>query len=254
MMQFVIYFGFILSFLFPKNKNDDEFIKKCIHPVVRTINTNSNSTGTAFVVKSELCDGKYYKNIAISCEHGSISKFKIGIQNYNDQFYYDSEELVHAILLGKNVDHDLSVLMFLSDRKMKCAEMNFTTNFKLREKVFGVGLGLKDSARFSDGVITGLAPSRRSLINIRTTICMVPGDSGGPLFNSDYQVIGVANNIKTMNNNNQSYPVTNISTFKSIDLIQKLFKNGKFDFIFEDKELPSFLSDYLWVTDLELID
>lgn len=254
MMRFMIYFGLILSFLFSKNKKDDEFVTKCVHPIVRTINLKDNTTGTAFVVKSEKCDNNYYKNIAISCEHGSANKFVVAIQNYNDQFYYDSEHMVPAILLGKNAEYDLSILMFLSDRKMKCAEMNFSTNFKLREKVFSVGCGLKDSARFSDGVITGLMPSKKSLVNIRTTICMVPGDSGGPLFNSNYEVIGVANNIKTMTNNNQNFPVTNISTFKSIDLIQKLFKNGKFDFIFENKELPSFLSDYLWVSDLEFIN
>ena len=250
-MRIIILLFLGASLFFSKNKNDDQFVKKCLQPTVSVINKKNKTTGTAFVVKSERLNNNLYCNIAISCEHVTANKLYISIHEYTDTYFHAGESLVPALTLAKNKDNDVSILMFLTKNKMPTSNMKFDKNLKLRQKVFTVGCGLGDSPRFSEGYITELTPSKNNLKNIRTSVCVVPGDSGSALFTEDYEVIGIANYIKAMTNNQDKFPVTNISNFKSIQLIEKLFKNEKFDFVFSSSKCPDFINDYLWLCDAE---
>lgn len=236
-----------------KKPNQDEFVKKCIKPTVTIINKKAQSTGTGFVVRSQEIAPDLYCNVILSCEHVTANKLFVVTHEYQDQYFHIDEKIQNAITLGKNKDYDISVIMFLSKYKFDEVKLSFDKNLKLKQKVFTVGCGLGDNPRFSDGYITDLTPSKNNLQNIRTSVCMVPGDSGAALFDENNNAIGIANFIRTMTRDNEKFPVPNISNFKSIQLFEKIFKNGKYDFIFEKSKMPMFLSDYLWLSEYEFI-
>jgi S1-C subfamily serine protease len=251
-MRIFIILSFLSSFFFIKKPNQDEFLKKCISPTVTIINKKAQTTGTGFIVRSKEIAPNLFCNIILSCEHVTANKLFACIHEYEDSYFHKNEKIQSAITIGKNKDYDISVLMFISKIKLNEAKLSFDKNLKLKQKVFTVGCGLGDNPRFSDGYITDLTPSKNNLQNIRTSVCMVPGDSGAALFNENNEVIGIASFIRTMTRDNKQFPVPNISNFKSIQLFEKIFKDGKYDFIFEQSKMPLFLSDYLWLTDSEL--
>lgn len=250
-MRIILFLGMVLSLLKLKAPDNDEFLKKCLYPTVTVINPKSKTTGTAFVIRSEKIDDKNYINISLSCNHVVSPKMLTQIHSYSDSYFYDSETTRNSLTIGSNKENDISVIMFLSNEKLKEASISYRNDFKLREKVFIVGCGLTDSPRFSEGVITQLSPNKQGLKDIRTSVCMVPGDSGSALFDEKNNVIGIANSIKTMGHDDNQFPVTNISVFKSIRLYKSIFTSDKYDFIYEKKKLPVFLADYLWLSDSE---
>lgn len=239
----------IVPFLWKKPIAKEEFVDKCLLPTCTIVNKKNQTTGTGFVIKSQKIDENTFSNIMLSCEHVVSNKFHVAIHEYSDVYFYSKHQIVPAICLAKSKEHDISIIMFVTNKELKTSTLSFDKNLKLRQKVFTFGCGLGDTPRFSEGQITELSPSKYNLQNIRTSVCMVPGDSGGALFNENNEVIGVANSIKVMG---EGVPVTNISVFKSIQLFEKLYKNEKYEFVFSNSKMPNFLYEYLWLYDSEI--
>jgi len=248
-MRIILFLFAITPFLWKKPIVKDDFVDKCLLPTCTIVNKKSQTTGTGFVIKSKKIDENNYSNVMISCEHVVANRLHVAIHEYSDVYFYSGHNIVPAICVAKSKEHDISILMFNSTKEIKTAKISFAKDLKLKQKVSTFGCGLGDTPRFSEGQITELAPSKNNLQSIRTSVCMVPGDSGGALFNEQNEVIGIANSIKVIG---QNTPVTNISTFKSIQLLEKLYKNQKYDFVFNESKMPSFLFEYLWLNDSEI--
>ena len=197
-MRIIIFLFLSIPFLWKQPIKKDAFIDECLLPTCTIVNKKTQTIGTGFTIRSKKINDDLYANIMLSCEHVVANKIYVAIHEYTDVHFHSGHKLVPAICLTKSKEHDISILMFLSKKQMKTSKLSFDKNLTLRQKVFSFGCGLGDTPRFSEGVITELNPSKYNLQSIRTSVCMVPGDSGGPLFNEQNEVIGIANSIKVL--------------------------------------------------------
>jgi S1-C subfamily serine protease len=242
----------LASLWFSQSKKPDEFFDKCLYPTVSIINKIEGKTGTGVIVKSSKLPNDNYINTVFSCEHIHNKKLIIQQYIYNEKEYVAGTKEYPAITTSVSKTNDISIIHFISKNKMKYAEIDYSKNNHLRDEVFSIGCGLGDYPRFTDGKINGLKPSRKELSDIRTNVCMVPGDSGGPLYNSKYKIFGIANSIRSIQSDKGGFPVTNISLFKSVNLFQTSFNNHKNKFVFEDSNhYPQIIIDYLYLSDAE---
>jgi S1-C subfamily serine protease len=242
----------LASLWFSQSKKPDEFFDKCLYPTVGIVNKIEGKTGTGVIIQSTELPNNIYLNTVFSCEHIHNKKLIIQEYLYDQKEYASGIKEFPAVTTSISETNDISIINFISKRKMKCAEVDFSKNNHLRDEVFSVGCGLGDYPRYTDGKINGLQPSKKDLSDIRTNVCMVPGDSGGPLFNNKYKVFGIANSIRNIKLENNNFPVTNISVFKSVNLFQTSFNNHKNKFIFEySNNYPQIIIDYLYVSDVE---
>lgn len=230
---------------------EDKFLKKCLYPTVAVVNTKKDATGTGIVVKSIPVQKDVFFNVVLSCEHIVNTKLNIAEHIYENRYFNNKLRLQNAITVAKSKEFDISIIVFLSENKLPIADVKYDHYFKLKEEVFHVGCGLSGSPRLSEGKVTDISTNRNDINAIRTSICMVPGDSGGALFNSNNQVVGIANSIKTLETNGITVPVTNISYFKPTQLFTKCFKKEDFDFLYTNDNFPSLIKDYLWLSEVE---
>lgn len=233
-------------------QSDDEYLSKCHYPTVLVV-SDQKSSGTGFIVKSLKYNDNLYLNIVFSCEHIlTADSIEINSIEYQDKWYTKNQTKNKAIELAKDKDDDISILAYLSNKKMNEVLLDWDHTPDLHENVFSIGFGLSEPARYAEGKITGISESIQKLENYRTSIFIVPGDSGGPLFHKN-KVIGIVQGIKKFDIEGKSYAANSISLFKSIKLFKKLLNQNKekLDFIFDDKKTkPSIIIDYLEMSDL----
>lgn len=230
-----------------KSPNEEKFLSKCLYPTVTIINPKKSVTGTGVIVKSKKINDNQYCNIVFSCEHVINNRVQVAEHIYEEIYFNNKISRRNAYTLAKNEEFDISILIFLSDKQMPVADVIYDNYFKLRDEVFLIGCGLSGSPRFSDGKVTDMATNRKNLHYIGSSVSMVPGDSGGPLFNKDYKVVAIANAIKTTDHNGINIPITNISFFKPTQLFPKCFSKDEFDFVYSNDNFPPIIMDYLWL-------
>lgn len=243
------FFAYLISL--PTLKKEEVFLKNCLYPTITVINKTKESTGTGVCVQSHKISNNLYFNVLLSCEHVVSPKLILAEHIYENKFYTDKMYMHEAITLDKSKESDISIIVFISQKKMHNADVDFDANLKLKDEVFLIGCGLSGPPRFSDGKITEIGPSKINTNQIRTTVCMVPGDSGGPLYNKENKLIGIANSIKTLEHRGINHPIPAISYFKSIKLFDKLYNKPEYDFVFGKQKCPPIIIDYLWLSDIK---
>jgi S1-C subfamily serine protease len=102
-----------------------------------------------------------------------------------------------AEVVGMDVATDIALLRMNSSRKLDFLNFGDSEQLKVGQLVTAIGNPLGFSSSVSAGVVSSLKRSIRSqsgrLIDnvIQTDVALNPGNSGGPLMNSDAEVIGV---------------------------------------------------------------
>lgn len=234
-----------------KNPEEEKFLKKCLYPTVTIINPKKSATGTGVIVKSKQINNNLYFNIVFSCEHVVNSRLQVAEHIYDEIYFNNKIRRHNAFTVAKNDESDISIILFMSEKPMPVADVIYDNYFKLRDEVFLVGCGLSGSPRLSDGKVTDMMLTRDNMNHLRTTVTMVPGDSGGPLYNKDKKLVGIANSIRTLEQNGLNIPVTNISFFKPTQLFPKCFKKEEFDFVYTNDNFPPIIMNFLWLSELE---
>lgn len=151
------------------------------------------ATGTGFVYKSD--NGKGY----ILTNHHVIEKgdkIKVDFTNNNS---------VEATLVGSDKYADIAVLTVDSKDIIQVAEIGDSKNARIGDTVFAVGAPI-DSSAYSWTVTRGIISGKDRLVEVRlsnssvsdwvmsvlqTDAAINSGNSGGPLSNSNGQVIGI---------------------------------------------------------------
>lgn len=137
-----------------------------------------------------------------------------------------------ATVLMKDMDNDLAILKIADEAfKPKFDVMDYsfatTNSFELGSNAFTLGFPLALSGmgsgevKFSDGKISAKTGYEGALNSFQTTIPVQPGNSGGPIFNSAGELIGIINS-KVAKADNVSYGIKNNFL---INLIQSLPDN-----------------------------
>lgn len=164
--------------------------------VVKTYQKNKlYATGTGFVYKQ--VDGTYY---FITNYHVIEDGDKISV------VFTDGEESIVAVNAGDKYA-DIAVLSFKTDKEIKVSEIASSSEMRVGDTVFAIGAPL-DSSVYSWSVTRGILSGKDREVEVslnhsqtsdwimqvlQTDAAINNGNSGGPLCNSNGQVIGVTN-------------------------------------------------------------
>ena len=219
------------------------------------------AVASGFVVKSEqiksdLIDKKYV-NVIITAAHNVenvTTTIDIHCGIYDNWSNLTSFKTYQALVYAINKKMDLAILIFKSDSKIPCAELDLSTNPFFGTEVFKIGYGLGDDIRIDYGVITSVDTKKPENLKgfLRSNCYTIFGDSGGPLFYKDgYKVVGVTSSIRgsdTFFLNNQSY-FAPIRWIKNWDHDTE----GSLSFIYkENTKTPQTLIYQLWMREFEV--
>jgi S1-C subfamily serine protease len=240
------------------NNDNNQFIQKCLKPTVLIESTKSPASGTGFIVNSSLIESiNCYCNVVFSCEHILKSTdLLVKCSEFDDQGNFEKYKNFKGVVAAIDGSNDLSIVFFLSPNQMRCVDLNQKYKPKIRDALFAVGHALGEPARFAEGKLTGVLRSEttKQILSYRTSINIVFGDSGGPLFYEN-KVVGIANSMKNANYGDTKFPVYDISFYKPIELMQDMLRNR---FInnddYQDFKVPEIMNFMLWSKMIEIVN
>ena len=158
-------------------------------------NKKAYSSGTGFIYKK---DGDKYNIITNYHVIDGCDGVKIVLTN---------GESIDATLVGGNQYDDIAVLAITSKNELKVANIGSSTNARIGDTVFAVGAPINSNV-YSWTVTRGILSGKDRAVKVSTTNSMVAdyemrvlqtdtainnGNSGGPLCNSNGEVIGITN-------------------------------------------------------------
>lgn len=200
-------FGFVLS-SFAKLKADNFIVKsmaveKISKLEIEPADVNIKATGSGILINS---NGYIITNYHV-------------IENANGLLVEISDnsekKTFSAISVLQDKENDLAILK-INDGKFKelpSLKYSFKENGQLDVggTVFTIGYplalnGMGKEAKFTDGKISAKTGYQGAINSFQTTIPVQPGNSGGPVFNNDGQLIGLIN-ASVKNTDNVSYAI-----------------------------------------------
>ncbi len=191
-----------------KAQTDSDFsgIIEKVSPSVVSIRTDV-SQGTGFIISKQ---GYIVTNAHI-----------LSGANYAEVLNLDSSRWKKANLIGYNPKTDIAILNISGNYE----SLNFTDSDKLKvgEKTIAIGNPLGLSFTVSEGIISAL---NREGINgipayIQIDASLNPGNSGGPLINTEGEVIGI-NNFKIQGGENLGFA---LESNYAVDEINEIFES-----------------------------
>lgn len=136
-------------------------------------------------------------------------------------------ETYDAVLCGKDADTDLAVLK-IEGRGFHAAKLGDSDELRLGDDVIAIGNPLHFETTVTKGIISGLnrqvSDARRGLTSIQTDTPINSGNSGGALFNTFGEVVGVVN-MKRIGTNVESLSFA-ITINEAKDIIDDLINSG----------------------------
>lgn len=162
---------------------------------------------------------------------GSVS-YTVKVNSTDPETGISTSETYDAELCGTDPDTDLAVLK-INAKDLPAAKLGDSDKLHLGDDVIAIGNPLGYETSVSKGIISGLnrqvSDSRRGLTAIQTDTPINSGNSGGALFNTYGEVVGVVNE-KRVDSYAESlgFAIT-INEAKSVidDLIEKGYVSGR---------------------------
>ena len=164
--------------------------------IVETYKTEKlYSTGTGFIYKKD--GNKYYV----------ITNYHVISDGDSVKLVLTNEESISASLVGGNKYDDIAVLSFESDKDLTIANIGSSNDMRVGDTVFTVGAPVNSniySWTVTRGILSGkdrkvkVSTSNTSMADyemrvLQTDAAINSGNSGGPLCNSNGEVIGITN-------------------------------------------------------------
>jgi len=144
-----------------------------------------DGTGTAFVFQRG--------DVLVTCNHVIKGSEKIVIK------FPDSEEYLNANILISDEEHDLALLRFSPDKVREPLSLAKNPDVKEGSPVIfsGYPFGFKNLTTHQ-GIISGIIKDPVGIITYSVDGSVNLGNSGGPLMNSDGEIIGVINAMRVV--------------------------------------------------------
>lgn len=188
-----------------------------------------SSTGTGFVYKVEGNDAYLLTNNHV------VSKAETIKVKFTDNNTYDVE------LVGADTYSDIAVLKIEKSKIISVAEIGSSANARLGDTLFTIGAPL-DSQNYSWTVTRGILSGKDRLVEVSTSSSSIndwvmrvlqtdaainSGNSGGPIANSNGQVIGITN-MKLVSSGIEGIGFA-IPIEDAVIYAEKLIKDGKIE-------------------------
>ena len=149
--------------------------------------------------------------------------------------FYDGKEF-KAEIVGKDEENDLAIIKLedLENYKLYPLEFSTSENLKVGQKVLAIGNPFGYDRTMVNGMISGISrPVRNSqgkviMGMIQTDAPLNPGNSGGPLLNTQGKVIGVNTSTYSSNGEYQGLGFA-VPSSLVLEIIPDLIKNGKIE-------------------------
>lgn len=224
-------------------------------------NKPGQAVASGFIVKSiPITDGKLagsFLNCVVTAAHNVenvTTTISLHVGKYENWSTLVGFEKYEALVYAVNKRMDLAVLVFKSERRLPCCQLDLSESPFFGTQVFKIGYGLGDDIRIDFGNVTSVETKQPEKLRgfLRSNCYTIFGDSGGPLFYRDgYRVVGVTSSIRGSENlflNSQSY-FTPVKWLKNWDEESK----GFIGFIYKDEQKPpQTLIFQLWMRDFEV--
>ena len=192
--KFVIYFTFLLLMISPVsalNFGADELINisvyERINPAIVAIEANladGFSAGTGCVIRSD--------GVILTGSHVIDEAKEIDVTTSDGKVYKASV----LAKMGKN--NDLALLKISPKSRLRTIAFGDSSDVKVGQKVLAIGNPFGFSGTLTSGIVSRIDYAKG---RIQTDAAINPGCSGGPLLNSQGEVIGISQSIYNPDNN-----------------------------------------------------
>lgn len=192
--KFVIYFTFLLLMISPvsaQNFGADELINisvyERINPAIVAIEANladAFSAGTGCVIRSD--------GVILTGSHVIDEAKEIDVTTSDGKVYKASV----LAKMGKN--NDLALLKISPKSRLRTIAFGDSSDVKVGQKVLAIGNPFGFSGTLTSGIVSRIDYAKG---RIQTDAAINPGCSGGPLLNSQGEVIGISQSIYNPDNN-----------------------------------------------------
>ena len=216
LLAFIVCFSIPLVNLTFAGEPDIKLHEKCLYPTVRVADTSGQGYGSGVIVRSEKVDDGYL-NVVLTCKHvvENMDFMDIVIMTYKNWSEMAGMRQYPARLYASHPDFDISIVLFLSSKKMPTADLGLDEQLYVGNDLVSFGCALKQMPRLDTGTISGVAKN-----SIRSDLVSVPGDSGGPVFHN-YKLIALKMMFFGAQLNEQVHPVFNIAVQVRLSVLKQ---------------------------------
>ena len=171
--------------------------------IILTKDDDNNSLGSGFFIS----DGMIITN-----EH-VISGAKYGYARIVNQ----KEKIMPITIINCNKKIDVAILKVPITKKYKLLPLADVSKLLIGEKLYALGNPLGQEGTFSDGIVSRLEKNDKGeVIEIQTNTAISPGSSGGPVVDSEGNVVGiVVSYLRESQNINFVIPISIIKKYMS---------------------------------------
>lgn len=192
--KFFIYIAiFVLGIspVFAQNFSPDEMVNisvyEKINPAIVSIDANLDdgfSAGTGCIVRSD--------GVILTGSHVIEGANEIDVTTYDGKIYKASV----LAKMGKN--KDLALLKISPKSRLRTISFGDSSEIKVGQKVLAIGNPFGFAGTLTSGIVSRIDYAKG---RIQTDAAINPGCSGGPLLNSQGEVIGISQSIYNPDNN-----------------------------------------------------
>lgn len=189
-----LYLSFVVLSIMPvmgQNYAPDELINisvyEKINPAIVSIDANLDdgfSAGTGCVIRAD--------GVILTGSHVIESAKDIDVTTYDGKIYKASV----LAKMGKN--KDLALLKIDPKKSLRTIAFGDSEDVKVGQKVLAIGNPFGFSGTLTSGIVSRIDYAKG---RIQTDAAINPGCSGGPLLNSQGEVIGISQSIYNPDNN-----------------------------------------------------
>jgi S1-C subfamily serine protease len=172
------------------------------------------TSGTGFAISSNGFIATNY--------HVTNSASSIKVRGINGDF----SKLYSAKIVAEDRNNDLSILQITDPSFSSLSTIPFTIlnkSIDVGNSVFALGYPLKavmgDEIKLTNGIISSKSGFQGDITSYQISVPLQPGNSGGPLFDSNGNLIGIVNAKLTIGEN-VSYAVKSSYLLNLIDIVQ----------------------------------
>lgn len=192
--KFFLYIAILFLGIMPVNAQNfspDEMVNisvyEKINPAIVSIDANLEdgfSAGTGCIVRSD--------GVILTGSHVIEGANEIDVTTYDGKIY----KATVLAKMGKN--KDLALLKITPKSRLKTISFGDSSEIKVGQKVLAIGNPFGFAGTLTSGIVSRIDYAKG---RIQTDAAINPGCSGGPLLNSQGEVIGISQSIYNPDNN-----------------------------------------------------